>query len=119
MKTQSLPFYRGDTARWQVRIFQPGGTLPLDLTGVIVKAEIRQNSGTTPITPVVCVVTLPNTIDCSLAPAATQALPASAKWDLQLTYPSGDVQTVVKGSVSVTGDVTDSLPVSVAGGCYA
>ncbi len=30
----------------------------------------------------------------------------AGKWDLQLTYPSGDVQTVVKGSVSLTADVT-------------
>jgi hypothetical protein len=29
-------------------------------------------------------------------------------WDLQLTYPTGEVATVLAGAVTTTADVTDS-----------
>jgi hypothetical protein len=41
-------------------------------------------------------------------------------WDLQLTFPNGDVRTVVAGTVTTTGDVTDSVaaPATVSGRRY-
>ena len=84
MLRYSLSLYRGDTYRWRFMLWaDPDRTVAVDLTGVVVGAEIRCGTGTTPIYPLTIAVTLPNTIDLSLSAAA------SAIWDLQLTYPSG------------------------------
>jgi hypothetical protein len=76
-----------------------------------VTAEVRAGTGATPVYPLALTVTLPNLIDLEISAAESAGLPASAKWDLQLTYPSGDVQTIVRGGVSVTGDITGSVGV--------
>ena len=112
MLSYPLRLYRGDSYRWRFVLWaDPDRTVPLDLTGVVVGAEIRVNTGTTPIYPITIAVTLPNTIDLSLSAAASAQVPATAIWDLQLTYASGDVQTIVAGPVSVKGDVTNSVAV--------
>ena len=96
-----LTVYRGDTHRWQFDLWaDAAGTVPVDLTGVSVAATI----GTTALA---CTVAA-NRIEAVLAAAQSQALaPGTAlSWDLQLTYASGDVHTVMKGGVSVWADVT-------------
>jgi hypothetical protein len=105
--TYPLTIYRGDTARWQFRLWSDAGkTTPVDLTDATVKSEIRSNSGSV-VTPLACAVTLPNTIDVELSATASQALTtAPAHWDLQLTWESGDVQTPVAGAVTLQQDVT-------------
>lgn len=110
MLTYPLGVYRGDTYRWQFVLWADAArTTAIDLTGVIVAAEIRVKTGSTPVYPLACTVTLPNIIDLELTAAQCVQLPSSGVWDLQLTYPSGDVQTVVSGAVSVRGDVTGSV----------
>ena len=87
MLTYTLDPYRGDTFRKQFRLWaDKARTVPVDLTGVTVAAEIRQCAGGTVIATIACVVTLPQLIDISLAPSATAQLPTTASWDLQLTY---------------------------------
>jgi len=109
MLAYPLRLYRGDSSRWRFLLWaDPDRTVAVDLTGVVVGAEIRTATGATPIYPIAIAVTLPNTIDLSLSATASAQVPASAIWDLQLTYPSGDVQTIVSGAVSVKGDVTNS-----------
>lgn len=106
-----LTLYRGDTARWQFKLWaDTGKTQPVDLTGVTPKAEIRDKPGGTVKGALDCVVELPNIINASLDPAVSRNLPSKASWDLQLTYASGDIETVLAGPVSVTPDVTDSAP---------
>lgn|SRR5262249_7022822 len=110
-----LDFYRGDSQRMQVRLWNvaPVGStpgVPYDLTGVTAKSEIRDRPAGTQITPMTCVITLPNIIDVYLAAADSHKLPPKGAWDLQLTYASGDVKTPVAGPVTVTTDVTDSTP---------
>jgi hypothetical protein len=101
--------YRGDTGRWQFVLWDDTGkTQPTDLTGVIAAAQIRDKPAGSIITDLSCTVTLPNTIDVVLAAADSQTLPLRGVWDLQLTYPSGDINTVVGGAVMVIPDVTDS-----------
>lgn len=113
MLTYGLAPYRGDTHRWRFMLWaDPGRTVAVDLTGVAVKAEIRSAPGGSFVAALGCAVTLPNTIDVQLTAALSASLPASGAWDLQLTYASGEVQTVVKGSVNATGDVTDAVAVS-------
>ena len=112
MLTYSLRPYRGDTHRWRFLLWADSErSVAVDLTGVQVEAEIRSAPGAPVLVALPCVVTLPNTIDVELSASASAQLPAAAAWDLQLTYASGDVQTVVKGSVNATGDVTDSIAV--------
>jgi hypothetical protein len=102
-----LTIYRGDTARWQFRLWaDPTKVSPIDLTTATVKSEIRSNSGLV-VTPLVCAVSLPNVIDVELSATASKALTtAPAHWDLQLTWASGDVQTPVAGAVTLQQDVT-------------
>lgn len=83
-------------------------SVPLDLTNVVAKSEIRDRPAGAIIVPFQCTVTLPNNIALVLLATDSKNLPAQGAWDLQLTYPSGDVATVLAGPVAVTPDITDS-----------
>jgi hypothetical protein len=109
MQPASLPLalYRGDSSHLTVRL-SDSSNVPLDLTGVVAKSEIRDRPAGLTIIPMTCVVTLPNIIDIVLAATDSKNLPAAGVWDLQLTYPSGSVKTPLAGPVTVTPDVTDS-----------
>jgi hypothetical protein len=106
----SLRVYRGDTTVWNFTLWADAEkTIPIDLTNMLVAAEIRTSTGAEPATPLALVVTLPNQIMATLSPAASRPLPASARWDLQLTEPAnGRVSTILAGTVSVSGDITES-----------
>ena len=107
-----LALYRGDTYQWRYRLWQDAEqTIPVDLAGVGVAAEIRDRPGGSKITEMPCVVTLPNIIDVMLSAIACGMLPTKGSWDLQLTYPNDPdpiVRTIVAGAVQVTADVTES-----------
>jgi hypothetical protein len=106
-----LSLYRGDTYAWRFVFWtDPEKTVPADLTGVLPKAEIRDKPGGAVIVPLACAVELPNVITAKLDATASALLPAAAAWDLQLTFPSGDVSTALAGPVAVTPDITDSTP---------
>jgi hypothetical protein len=108
----NLNLYRGDTYRWQFKLWTDAEkTDPADLADVTVEAEIRDKPGGSKITPLACTVTEPNIIDAVLSSSACQGLDPKGSWDLQLTYASGDVATVLAGTVIVTADVTDSTEV--------
>ncbi len=101
-----LCLYRGDTSKWQFRLWtDEAKTQPADLTGATAAAQIRPgHSGTA--TDMVCVITLPNIIDMTLPAGAS--VPQRGLWDLEITYASGDVQTVLQGKVTAQGDVTNA-----------
>lgn len=105
----SLALYRGDSFRTQFRLWADAQkTQPVDLSDVIAAAELRAAPKSALLLALACVIT-GNVIDVSLTAAESATLPAVAYWDLQLTYPSGDVQTIVAGGVSVRADITASL----------
>lgn len=105
----SLAIYRGDSHAWRFVLWQDAAkTEPMDLTGIAVKAEIRDRPAGTIIFPIPLMVTLPNIIDATLAASATAQLPSTGRWDLQLTDATGWVSTILAGLVKVTGDITDS-----------
>jgi hypothetical protein len=108
--TFDLDVYRGDSYRWQFNLWADAGkTQPTDLTDVIAKAEIRDKPGGTKVTLIDCTVLLPNTVEIFLSAAKSKAFTITkGSWDLQLTYPSEDVATVIVGSVAITADITDS-----------
>jgi hypothetical protein len=102
-----LTLYRGDTAHWQFILWMDTAkTQPADLTGAAAKAEIRDRAGGALITAISCFITLPNFVNATLSSADSAKLPNSGAWDLQITYASGDVATVLAGPVNVTSDVT-------------
>jgi len=105
----SLNIYRGDSHAWRFVLWADAAkTEAVDLTGTTVKAEIRDRPAGTVIRPITLTVTLPNIVDAYLAASQTAMLPASGRWDLQLTDGTGWVSTVLAGAVKVTGDITDS-----------
>src|SRR5580765_7264627 len=92
-----LELYRGDTARYRFVLWQDEAkTLPIDLTGVTVTAQIRDqpNSGTIRL-QLTCATTLPNTIEVTVPSDGAANLHQRGAWDLQLTWPGGDVQTIL------------------------
>lgn len=105
-----LSIYRGDTYHWQFYLWADSAkTTPVDLTGATAKAEIRDKPLGGLLTPLTCVTSLPNRIDMTLSSAASHTAQAGV-WDLQLTFPTNEVQTIIRGSVCITDDVTDSTP---------
>jgi len=106
-----LSLYRGDSYSWSFVLWtDTDKTLPADLTGVTAKAQIRDRpGGTKEIITLACEVVMPNTVAMILDAASSARLATTAAvWDLQLTYESGEVATILAGAVTVTADVTDS-----------
>jgi hypothetical protein len=111
----SLVLYRGDTAHWRFILWlDTAKTQPADLTGATAKAQIRDKPAGAVIVELVCTVELPNVVVMDLDAAASSTLPPKGVWDLQMTYASGDIVTILAGSVTVTPDVTDSTAAAVA-----
>lgn len=105
--TYDLCLYRGDTSRWQFRLWQDEArTMPVDLTGAAVLAQIRAGpTGNVQATPTTSIIP-PNLIDMVLTAAQSASLAAGGVWDLEITYASGDVATPLRGRVQVQQDVT-------------
>lgn len=110
-----LCIYRGDTGRWRFICWQDAAkTLPSDFTGATAAAQIRDRPGGNQVTQLYCAVDL-NRVDVAVLAADSVNLPPRGVWDLELTYPSSDVRTLVAGRVLVTGDVTRApVPVGIA-----
>jgi len=103
----ALSVYKGDTTRWQFTLWADGSMqTPTDLTTVTVASQIRTRPGGTLLLSLAPVVTLPNIIAIAIAASDSATLPTTASWDLQLTYSTGDVNTVLAGPVNTITDVT-------------
>src|SRR4051812_50157975 len=103
MTPGSLPLalYRGDSGSWRFVLWaDTAKTIPADLAGVIAKAEIRDKVAGSNITALPCTVEMPNAILMTLSATASAKLPVKGVWDLQLTYPEGQVSTVLAGGVA-------------------
>ena len=111
-----LCIYRGDTGRWRFICWQDAAkTMPSNLTGASAAAQIRDRPGGNQVTQLYCGVIAPNTVDVAVLAADSANLPPRGVWDLQLTYESSDVRTLVAGRVLVTGDVTQApVPAGIA-----
>lgn len=113
-----LALYRGDSYTWQFRVWEDEAhTVPVDLTGATAAAEIRYTPGGTDILTLTCAVTAPNMIDVTLPASAWDTFPVkktgTPAWDLQVTFPGGEVVTYLAGPATLTSDITDSVaPVS-------
>jgi hypothetical protein len=106
--SHALDLYRGDTFALAVRLWSDAAhTIPSDLTGATAAAQIRARDADTLVLPITCTVATPNTINLAIpATAWASSAPESARWDLQVTYPSGSVRTILAGPVRILDDVT-------------
>lgn len=101
-----LEVYRGDTKRWAFVLWQDvAKTIPVDLTGVAVQAQLRNHPDGAVCSVLACTVALPNTINAMLT-AAESTKAVNGVWDLQLLFSGGDVVTALSGPVFVVADVT-------------
>jgi len=113
-----LSFVAGDTFRIRIRVVDPDTAESETLTGYDFQAEIAQLSDRSvvaefeatpdPDYPASAVI-------LSLPPTETAKLPDLGSgtefkgiWDLEVTFPNGDVRTVAKGAVLCVLDVTNS-----------
>lgn len=105
-----LTLYRGDSRRWEFRLWADAAkTQAVDLSGVVAAAEIRDQSAGAIVAVLECTVAEPNLIIGRLVAAESRKLPVpTGFWDLRLTYPTGDVVTILAGPVTVTADITNS-----------
>jgi hypothetical protein len=105
-----LNLYRGDTYSWRFVLWQDvEKTQPVDLTGALVEAEIRDKHNGAVVVNLECTPTLPNIIDVQLPIELwDEPFPTKGVWDLEVKFPDGEVRTQVAGNVTVTADVTNS-----------
>jgi hypothetical protein len=118
--TVNLKFVAGDTFRIRVRVIDPSTSEPVTLTGYEIAAWIAKDDGHTNVadfdvaddpdaTNEALILTLPpdetELLFTSRPPGATEF---SGKWDLEVTFPNGDVRTVAKGDVHCYDDITNS-----------
>lgn len=117
--------YRGDTFYAELTLWEDAGkTIPWDLVGAELMAEVRIGTGKPVLATFDCeLITDPNVVSMTLTPASTLLLPptgADPLWDLQATWPAATpiVHTLVRGTVHVEGDITDSgtIPLAVRRG---
>lgn len=101
--------YRGDTLAMVVRLWQDGAhTVPVDLTGATVQAQVRTSAVDEMIAATFGISIADNAVTLTLTPSQTRDLPANGVWDCEVDWQSDgqNLQTVLAGSVVVTQDVT-------------
>jgi len=100
-----LGIYQGDTFPLTVAVYDPDG-VPIDLTGVTAKSEIRQTADSTTVAATFVPSVSGNAIDLLLSATDTAALAGGYVWDCQITDIDGSVTTLCGGIASVTKQVT-------------
>jgi hypothetical protein len=104
----NLDLYRGDTSNWHFEFWtDEAHTVPLDLAGKTVHAELRDRPMGTKIVPLVVTVTDPNIVDLALELDVADLPFTSGSWDLRVSDATSRL-TLLKGSVSADKDTTDS-----------
>lgn len=88
-------FVRGDTWRMRCRITVKATGLPLPLAGATFLAQVRQNPDSSTVLATIAVAgpDEDDWLDLSLTAAQTATLFTKNVFDLQITFPSGDVKT--------------------------
>jgi hypothetical protein len=105
--TYDLTLYRGDTTRIDFVLWHDAAkTQPVDVSGAVAKAQIRDRPDSTAVVAELLCGGSGNTVTVTVPDATSAKLGKNGFWDLQLTWSSGDVQTVVAGLVYAEPDVT-------------
>jgi hypothetical protein len=113
-----LSFVAGDTFRIRIRVVDPDTANALPLTEYEFQAQVAKLSDRVAVADFVTTPDpdFPNeAVILSLSPTETATLPAQGDgsefkgiWDLEVTFPNGDIRTVAKGDVLCVIDVTNS-----------
>ena len=118
--TVDLSFVAGDTFRIRVRVIDPSTTEPISLDGYSIAAWIAKEDGKTNVADFdvapdpdpesdALILTLPSDeTELLYVARPAGATEFSGKWDLEVTFPNGDVRTVAKGDVHCYDDITHS-----------
>jgi hypothetical protein len=114
---KNISIYKGDTFTLDFRVrgrtATGGPGAYVNLTGASAKASIKSATGGSVLGQFVCTVPDQSVsenvgkVQVRMEAAVTAGLPDSGGvWDCQVTFADGTVRTYLKGSVSVTPDVT-------------
>lgn len=111
--TLDLELYRGDLSAWQI-VLEQENALPIDLTSATVRLQIRETATSSVIIVALTagaglvVTPLLGKIEFALSVANWVALSSSFySYDLEVQYAAqGLPQTYLRGSISISGDVT-------------
>ncbi len=113
-----LSFVAGDTFRIRIRVVDPDDDTALPLTEYEFPAEIAQLSDRSVVATFAATPdpdNLTSAVILALPPSETAKLPDLGTgsefkgiWDLEVTFPNGDIRTVAKGDVLCVLDVTNS-----------
>lgn len=102
-----MALYRGDTYEWIFQ-FQDGQETPIDITGWRFKAEFRRTPDDYLMASLQEVGrdAVAGTITMRLTADQSRMLSTNGVWDLEAVTNEGWVRTVIRGSVTVTTDVS-------------
>lgn len=106
---ESFTHYRGDTFTALVHVWDDTAhTIPSDLTGAAVAAQIRVSTSATAVITTFDVTKSGNTITLRLPPAKVEKLPQRSVYDVEVDWQADrvNVQTILRGSFTVDPDVT-------------
>ena len=107
---ENLRLTRGDTWKHVFDYLEPDGVTAVDLTGVSARLQLRSSLETAAVetlssaTGEISIVM--GRISLNLPAARSGLLGGVLLYDLELTYPNGDVETIVAGVLNILGDVT-------------
>lgn len=110
---ENFSHYRGDTFTAVIHVWDDTAhTVPSDLTGAAVAAQIRASTSATAIIAAFDVGKSGNAITLRLPPAKVETLPQRAVYDVEVDWQADrvNVQTVLRGSFTVDPDVTRVSP---------
>ncbi len=109
----TLSLYAGDDKPFKVR-WKDNAGVPIDLTGVIAKMQFKVSPCEDAVFTVIGLIADPATgeIIFIITGAEKQALIADCQttcylYDVQLTLPSTDIETIVRGTVRIEEDITE------------
>ena len=110
--TRNIQIYQGDTFSLIFRLRQrnqAGQVSPVNLSGATAHAQIRnRDEAQSLMAEFTTTITNPENGEVRILLTAdqTRALTQNGKWDVQINFANGTVRTYMKGSVSVTKEVT-------------
>lgn len=107
--TYNLNIVRFDSWTWQFTLWgDEAKSIPSDLSGATVTAQIRLTVGGAIIASLAVEVrdAPRGVVWMSISSGQSGVLPPVAVWDMQISYPDGEIRTPVGGNVLVTDDVT-------------
>ena len=107
--TYDLVFVAGDSFRRELLVREQGGS-PIDLTGLVARAQIRNRPNGTILATITTSIPTPTNgiIIITMDATQTRALPGSGKWDIELDGGITNLHTILAGGVKVIPDITQA-----------